>query len=58
METVKVEQKAIPIDVDGILKWCPAVKLGDRDFSPISCQGQILIYDTAEEAEEFFKEED
>lgn len=59
MASVKFETTALPVvlEENGLLKWSPAIRLGDKkDFMPISHQGQILYYDTPEEAEQYFEE--
>lgn len=50
------EQKAIPIIVEGKTKYTPAIKLGESDFMPISRHGKVVIYNTAEEAEQYFED--
>lgn len=57
MALVKFEQRSIPVvDQNGLPKWSPAIRLANGDFIPISHQGEILIYDTKEESDEYFEQ--
>lgn len=51
---IKFQNRAVPVIVDGVLKYSPGVRLGYGDFNLISHQGQILYYDTREEAMDYF----
>ena len=56
MATVSFEEKVVEVIVDGVSKWCPAINLGNHGLSLVSHRGNILIYDTKEEAENYFEE--
>jgi hypothetical protein len=56
MALVKFEQGAMPVNVEGEIKYAPAIRLGDGDFSLISHQDQVIYYDTPKEAEQYFED--
>ena len=59
MALVKYEKLAIPTgDENGILKWCIGHKLCDRDPALESHQGQLVVFDTLEEAQAYIDEEE
>lgn len=57
MALVKFEQRAVPVMVDGFIKYSPGLRFnGKGDFKLVSQQGEVLVYDTKEEAEEYFED--
>ena len=57
MTAVKIEERAVPVIEEGIIKYSPGVRFGGKgDFILISHQGNVLVYDTIEEAEDYFKD--
>ena len=57
MTAVKFENKVIEVtDIHDQTKWCPVMRLGNGAWNFISHQGEILKYDTNEEAEQYFED--
>lgn len=59
MGLVEYEQTAMPVfeEGTGMIKFSPAIRFGGKgDFIPISHRGNVLVYDTAEEAEAYFND--
>ena len=59
MGLVEYKKIVVPVgDENGLLKWCIGHKLGDRYPSLESQRGNILVFDTEEDAQDFSDDED
>lgn len=58
MALVTFKKRAIPVGIqnEGV-KWCIGHFLGDNDPALESHQGQLVIFDTVEEAQSYIDEE-
>jgi hypothetical protein len=58
METLKMEKKVLKFDLgDGKAGFSPAICFEGREPAIVSQQGKALIYDTEEEAKEYWDDE-
>jgi len=57
LRSVKLEEKAIPVIEDGVVKYAPGIRFdGTGGFHLVSHQGNVLVYDTKEEALAYFED--
>jgi len=57
MNAVKIKYGATQVkDNDGNIKWAPAMKFGNGGWCVMSHQGQTPLYDTEQEAEQYFED--